>query len=989
VGITAKVALKDFRSAEWADKDAIRAFIQSIDTLDSGDLTKMLGMLLDVKLARDHGRHARRRIAFVALAQRALDPAMFKPYVDALEVADGQTRKALVELLIKVNNVQEHPRLCDMLGNEDSEVRAAAAIVLRQVGGRAAFSYLHRVIRRRDFKGRIEALDALVPKVGYHAVPLLDAVVEAGNPPEQARALEHLGNAEAMAKARPAALAAASKGLETRDPRVLSRALQAVAKLGGEDEFFQLTHGMLGSPRTEVVQAVLQTLAQFGTPRALDVLRRKLHEGPNAVRHTVLQMLGEMGSEDVLPLLVEALSSRQVVVRTTAAEVLAKLSEGGRVQVARTIVWLLRSPDRNIRRTAAELANRVRGEASDLGPQLLEHLTDEDWWVRERVMDALAAMWKKGLTRYIVTYLQDEADTVRRFAIGALKRIKDPASLGALVRCALDDDDWWVRETAVEAIADIGDERAAPYLLSMLDKAPELHLAVIDALRMMRVREAAEPVAELLSAKEADVRFAAIRCLDTLGDRSVGLWLKGCEKDEAPRVRLAARNLLAKWSVSPDAEVPAVVTDSGLERLLLALIKAGGEDLIIGVGRPPFMKRHGEVSPLSDEPMTEDAIQALLADRLNLEQRQRLADGRDVDFSYNAKLAETRFRANVFKQMHGTGIVFRAIRREVADLGALGLPEVVQNFGNLKNGLVLVGGPTGAGKSTTLAALVNHINETDGRHILTIEDPIEMVHIRKKCLINQREVGTHTHSFEGALRSSLREDPDVILIGEMRDLETIAFAVTAAETGHLVFGTVHTVSADKSIDRMINAFPAQRQGQVRSMLSETLRGVVCQHLLKRKDREGRVIAVEVMVGNDAVSALVRNGKTFQLASVIATSADQGMQSMDRELSRLVNEGVVDFDEAYMKAVDKSAFEGMVHNRDDDDDTRSVSGVPGQSVPPPTSAKRPAGQLPASIHTPAPPRISHSTRGSKPSLPAFRAGVGPDSGRQGSGGSGER
>jgi len=1001
--ITAREAIKEFRAASWPDKNAIHAFIAGIEEVGASDLTKMLEMLLDVGLAQDQARHVRRRYAFSALATQVLDPALFVPYVKALERADPATRKALVELIPKVNSVQDHPKLCDMVGSDDGDARKAAAMVLRQVGGRAAFGYLQRIIGQKGFKGRIEALDALVPKIGYHAVSLLTTVVQNGNPHEQARALEYLADEKAMSKAREAALDAASLGLEVRDVRVLSQALKAVAALGGEDRFFELTHQMLESPRTEVVQAVLTTLAQFGTPRALNVLRKKLHEGPNAVRKTVIEMLGEIASEEVLPMLVEALSSHHIVVRSTAADVLTKLSEDGKVEVARAIIWLLRSRDRNVRRIAAELANRVRGDAGDLGPQLLDYLTDEDWWVRERVMDALAAMWKTGLTRYIVTYLQDEADTVRRFAIGALKRIKDPASLGALVRTALDDSDWWVRETAVEAIAEIGDERAVPYLLSMLDKEPELHLVVIHALHQMGARDAAERVAELLRSEDPDVRLAAVRCLDKFGDRSVGLWLQPLDKDPVPKVRLAARELLTKWSVSPGQEVPTLVTDTPLERLLLKLVEAGGEDLIIGVGRPPYMKRLGVVNPLGGDVMTEEAVQQLLADRLNLEQRERLDKGIDVDISYDAKLADTRFRANVFKQMNGTGIVFREIKREVADISALGLPDVVRSFADLKNGLVLVGGPTGAGKSTTLAALVNHINMNQSRHILTIEDPIEMVHPTKKCLVNQREVGTHALSFQSALRSSLREDPDVILIGEMRDLETIQFAVTAAETGHLVFGTVHTVSADKSIDRIINTFPANRQGQVRSMLAETLRGVVCQHLLRRKDEEGRILAVEVMIANDAVSSLVRNGKTFQLPSVIATSAEQGMQVMDRELSRLVRKGIVDYEEAYMKAVDKAAFEGLALGKDQS--APAASGVPGQSVPPgresdpgrppnsgpiprtsgvnpalsSSAVRRPAGSGPSSMSNP---------RTSNPSLPAFRAqpdgGRGPDSGRRGGG-----
>ena len=239
---------------------------------------------------------------------------------------------------------------------------------------------------------------------------------------------------------------------------------------------------------------------------------------------------------------------------------------------------------------------------------------------------------------------------------------------------------------------------------------------------------------------------------------------------------------------------------------------------------------------------------------------------------------------------------------------SLGLPSVVSTFGNFKNGLVLVGGPTGSGKSTTLASLIDYINRTSARHVVTLEDPIEAVHLSQRSLVNQREKGTHTSSFASALRATLRQDPDVILVGELRDHETISFAVSAAETGHLVLGTVHTVSADASMDRIINSFPTAQQPQVRTMLAETLRAVVCQHLIRKKDKQGRVLAVEVMINNEATANLIRKGKTYQISSIIAQSRELGMQTMDNDILRLVRAGIVAEEEGYAKALDKKAFE---------------------------------------------------------------------------------
>ena len=248
------------------------------------------------------------------------------------------------------------------------------------------------------------------------------------------------------------------------------------------------------------------------------------------------------------------------------------------------------------------------------------------------------------------------------------------------------------------------------------------------------------------------------------------------------------------------------------------------------------------------------------------------------------------------------------MRGHVPELKDLGLPPVVATFAGFRDGLVLVGGPTGSGKSTTLAAIVDLINRDSTRHIISIEDPIEFVHPRRKGLVNQREVGTHLRSTSAALRSMLRQDPDVLVVGEMRDLPTIAFAVTAAETGHLVFGTLHTASADTTVDRIINAFPATSRDQVRSMLADSLRAVLCQHLIPRRDGSGRVLAAEVLLNNGAVANLIRKGKAHQIQSVVATAREQGMQAMDTELRQLVRKEVITAEEAYMRAANKKDFE---------------------------------------------------------------------------------
>jgi len=301
----------------------------------------------------------------------------------------------------------------------------------------------------------------------------------------------------------------------------------------------------------------------------------------------------------------------------------------------------------------------------------------------------------------------------------------------------------------------------------------------------------------------------------------------------------------------------------------------------------------------------------LLFEIISDEQREKFLQKKDLDFAYEIPNV-ARFRANYFYQKRGLGAVFRIIPSKILSVEELNLPETVLKFTRLSRGLVLVTGPTGSGKSTTLAAMIDYININRKEHILTIEDPVEFVHKNKNCLVNQREVLTHTGSFSMALRAALREDPDVILVGEMRDLETIELAITAAETGHLVFGTLHTNSAAKTVDRIIDAFPSDRQAQIRTMLSESLKGVISQQLLKRSDKPGRVASVEILYVNSAVANLIREGKTFQIPSVIQTGKGDGMQLMDQSIMDYLMKKVISPDEAYLKANDKKAFERFLN-----------------------------------------------------------------------------
>jgi len=344
-----------------------------------------------------------------------------------------------------------------------------------------------------------------------------------------------------------------------------------------------------------------------------------------------------------------------------------------------------------------------------------------------------------------------------------------------------------------------------------------------------------------------------------------------------------------------------------IDQFLKALAESGGSDLHLTTGSRPLMRLHGEMKPFPFRELTPRDMESLVYEIMKEDWRAEFKEELDYDFAYEIP-SVSRFRVNVFWQRKGMGAVFRTIPTDILTADQLNLPRAVRDFAKLSKGLILVTGPTGSGKSTTLAALIDLINETRADHILTIEDPIEFTHANKKCLVNQREIGTNTRSFARALRAALREDPDVILVGEMRDKETIELGMTAAETGHLVFGTLHTNSAPKTVDRIIDVFPADQQSQIRSMLAESLKGVVSQVLLKKKGGKGRIAAQEIMVGTSALANLIRENKVHQIPSIIQTGKRDGMQLLDQHIMDHLMAGVIDPEEAYAKAHNKQAFQ---------------------------------------------------------------------------------
>ncbi|MCB9616958.1 MAG: PilT/PilU family type 4a pilus ATPase [Sandaracinus sp.] len=956
-------ALRTFRDASWGSVDELRRYLESVDALKRSDVENLVAVLRDPSLPKDGPHHRNRCSAFKTMCLSAPDPSFFAPIVEALPAFDGIALKAAEAVLPRCNDTESHPALCKTLGNPNAEVRAAVKTVLEAVGGPSALRALTQLVRERTFLGRREAMDVMVPKARHRALDLLAGVVKTGTAAEQLEALRWLADGEVMSAAAEQALQIIQDALDVDDARVAGIACRAFAQAVDEARFFEVVEPRF--QREDVQPGLVSALGAVSSPRTVALLRTRSRRGPTAVQLAALQALEEIGGESVIEAFMDALVLEDPMVQRAAAEGIGRLASSGRVDAARLLINVLRSPHEHVRSMAATFAARVRTD-DRLGDAVLDATTEEDWWSRERVLDALVELGVPRLGERLVRHLDADSPMIRRFAVYGLLRLRDPQTLGALLHTAATDDDWWVREQAAQAMGELGDASAVPYLEILVRERPDLRVVALDALEQLRAHEVLMGLADLTTDEDPGV---ALAMLEILGrhpkGREAGFYVQAALGSTESYVSKKARELLAEWKLDATQGSASLGL---LDRLLVAAERHGADDVLLSPGRPPYVKKLGSVEPIARASLGEKEVEAMILPLLRPGHRELLDRLQDVDLSYDVPGFDMRFRINVFRERNGLSAVFRRISQTIPEIESLGLPPVIKSFADYPNGLVLVGGPTGSGKSTTLAALIDYINTYHGRHIVTIEDPVEVVHRSKRGLVNQAEVGTHAESFPIALRGMLRQDPDVILVGELRDQATIEIAVNAAETGHLVFATVHTTSAAATIDRLVHSLPAGRQGLVRGMLAESLRAVLCQQLLKRIDEPGkRVLACEVMVNNDAIAHLVRNDKAYQIPSVILTHRDQGMQLMDGVLEDLVRAGAVDPEDALLKAVDKSAFSRVLDAaRKGERSHASVappptnSGLERFSVPP--AGRAPSGAQPRTSFVP--PRIP-SGSGEKP------------------------
>ena len=736
--------------------------------------------------------------------------------------------------------------------------------------------------------------------------------------------------------------------LSARADQSQRQAMAAIEALGGAS-FREKIPSLLAHTDPAVVLAALGWIKRNPSEQALDWILPALSSSP-LVRRRAFAIVEAIPGKKSAAIALEALEHDDEEIRLRAVHVLAKFPEeaniapllrrchndSSRVQDAaiNALAPVLGKADARFHDSILPLMSDVNPKVRQLAIRILS--TQDPARVAEAFLKGFCNVYGPAHDRaldglktlgpaFIQPFLDRDGD--RDPAIAALASsiavtLRSPEVVPHCIRF-LSGENWWLRDRAAQALAEIRDERALPAMLQMLED-PESDICAAAALGVWGVPQALPGLLAAFKKGTKDLRLEILDAFAKISDPRVPPLLEQIAKMVSdPLIQEKALRLIGVRAGSVVPFEPAAATEHSFSPLdfgatprpsLLELFRharaVGASDLHLAAGARPHLRSNGRLAPLPLPESTPKQMEAWIAPILAADRQTALAEKRQLDFCHKDPQLG-RFRTNVFYQRKGLNAVFRLVPFEVPTLSDIGLPESLWEITTFSQGLVLVTGPAGCGKTTTLAALVDRINETQRCHILTIEDPIEFVHVNRESLVNQREIPSHSKSFARALRQSLREDPDVILVGEMRDLETISLAITASETGHLVLGTLHTTTASSTVDRIINVFPPEQQGQIRMMISDSLKAVISQCLLPRRDGAGRVAAYEILRNTGNVAGLIRDGKTFQIPTAMQTGAAAGMALMDTALMNLVQEGIIEPRTAYNRALRKEAFEPML------------------------------------------------------------------------------
>ncbi len=901
--------INQFKAANWLSEAERKEAVAKVRASGKIPFRAMVNVIQNYHPSESSKERVRlRMLCLEELIHSFHDPSYISPLMDLLPVVDAISRKHLVIILKDLFRKEYSGMYIDQLKSDKEEVRKAMEEVLSSVGGRTAFEIIKEKVRSDSFPSYIEVANILAKIAGHHAIEPLKRIAGMKNRSDRVHALELLANPHYMKIRKRRALEAAFEFINDKDHIIRAKVVEIISQYGDKQDIPILLE-LLKTETKRNLQIVIESIGKLGDGSCVPAIVPFLNNKHTAIKIATIEALGQFDDERSIEPLIEMLREKNLLLRQKTIEILGQLGKSENIRLGKVLVAMMKDRDINVRRSVIEVI-RLIGERENIWWKLIRFLRDEDWWVRERVTEVLAELGGAKIIEPIVSLLDDPNEVVRRYAIEVLMRIGDKRAVQPLVNC-LRDKDWWVKERAVEALAALGDKRVVPVFNKLLTRDEELAFSIVIALQKFGHKSSYLPLMQLLDHPLPEMRVEVIRALDAIHEERFAETLKALINDDNKLIRNCVMELLPKYNLSRTGmrrKTYEQVSLALLDQMLLDVKSKGGEDLFLNSLQPPYVKIRGDVEVLDQHVFSLEETQRLLYDIMSPIQQEHFEKMDDIDMSYTIPGEGSRFRVNVYRTRSGIGAVFRVLADKIMTIEELELPKPVYDFTQLKQGLVLVTGPTGSGKSTTLAAMIDYMNRTRYDHIVTIEDPIEYMHSNKKCIINQREVGTHTLSFSNALKSALREDPDIILVGEMRDFETISIAITAAETGHLVLGTLHTVSASKTIDRIIDVFPGRQQAQIRAMLSESLKGVLSQQLMKRKDTDGRILAMEIMICNDAISNLIRKEKIYQIPSILTTSSEMGMTLMDNELLRLVKSGLVYPEDAYIKSINKSEFE---------------------------------------------------------------------------------
>jgi twitching motility protein PilT len=780
--------------------------------------------------------------------------------------------------------------------DQTPEIRAAGLAILKRRHDRAGLESLVPLLKTRSEAVRRAVMRFLKDLAGPQLGPFLQEVASSGDDFARLAALELARELSAEA-----AFDIARRVLTATNPTVRARALKAVSEMSFE-----------GS-------------AAVAASLAVPLLQDENEE----IRYSALAVLEKNPNESYFPDVLQMARTGGGRVAEASFGALKRLLATAKQDHTPEIVPLLADGNEIVRQGTLQLLLPFAPDL--LARRILEHFSGSFVWVRDRAVEA-ARDGIPGFVNALLALTKDPDPALAKAASEMTLALSDVKAVPVWIKL-LDDPDLWVRTRAVETLgrSGRGNEEVLARLIAAL-KDPDLVLSAASALGDLADKRAAQPLLDAFksAATYPDIQIEILDALGKLAIADPGVQpqvatictrvAQMAQIDAAVRARARrlvgrlsgdeARDALPKLEQEVEAVTLAGNQHARLVEYLADTVQRGASDLHLATGFVPHRRVQGVLEPIDAPLMTRARATQLIREVLDETDWKRLERERQIDVCL--KLPRLgRFRANFFSQRGGFDASFRAVPKSIPTIEEIGLPTSLSDVLKLTQGLVLVTGPSGCGKSSTLAALIDRINETRACHIITVEDPVEFVHANKEALVNQRQVPHHTASFARALRAALREDPDVILVGEMRDLETISLAITASETGHLVLGTLHTTNAPATIDRVISSFPPGQQGQIRVMLADSLKAVVSQALLPRRGFAGRVAAFEILRTTSAVAALIREGKTHQLPSQLQTGQNAGMMTMDQSLMKLCEEDKVDPERAMEKALKKEPFEKLL------------------------------------------------------------------------------